>query len=221
MKKIRTTVLLVTLIALLFTVIANATVGSRMAELAYNSIKIMLDGKEVSPTDANGNAIEPFVIEGTTYLPVRGIASALGLEVSWNSETATVELNTPGAFPGAAKVYEDDMVTIEFAGCTAEKPYSWMDTVYYHANFNIKNKTDAELTFQTDSLSFNGFSYNSFIGSDHVAPKSTGKVDFYTETQLPTSGIYKTSGQIKVIDFSKSVLDKGYSYEAKWVDVTQ
>lgn len=221
MKKIKVTVLSLVLIALLFTVIANATVGSRTAELAYNNIKIVLDGKELAPADANGNPVEPFIIDGTTYLPVRGISSALGLGVSWNASTGTVELNTPGAFPGAVTVYDDNNVTIEFAGCTLEKPYEWIDTQYYHANFNIKNKTDAELTFQTGTLSFNGFSYNSFHGSENVAPKSTGKVDFYTETQIPTSGIYKTSGQIKVIDFSKSVFDDGYSYEAKWVDVTQ
>ena len=221
MKKIKVTILSVALIAMLFTAAAYATVGSRVAELAYNNIKIMLDGKEVVPKDASGNTIEPFVIDGTTYLPVRGISSALGLGVSWNASTGTVELNTPGAFPGAVKVYEDDKVTIEFAGCTLEKLYEWSDIQYYHANFNIKNKTDVELTFQTSSLSFNGFSYNSFVGSDHVAPQSTGKVDFYTETQLPTSGIYKTSGQIRVIDFSKSALDDKYSYEAKWVDVTQ
>lgn len=221
MRKIKVTVLLLVLIALLFTVIANATVGSRTAELVYNNIKIVLDGKELAPADANGNPVEPFIIDGTTYLPVRGISSALGLGVSWNASTGTVELNTPGAFPGAVTVYDDKNVTIEFAGCTLEKPYEWSKTQYYYANFNIKNKTDVELTFQPGSLSFNGFSYNSFFGSEKVAPKSTGKVGFYTETQISTSGIYKTSGKIKVIDLSKSLFDDGYSYEAKWVDVTQ
>ena len=117
-----------------------ATVGSRTAELFYNNIKIVFDGKEVIPKDANGNSIEPFIIDGTTYLPVRGISDALELDVLWNSQTNTVELNTPGAFPGGVLVYDDENVTIEFAGCTTEKPYSWSDTVYYYANFNIKNK---------------------------------------------------------------------------------
>lgn len=218
MKKIKTTILLITVLCM-FTAIAHATVGSRTATLFYNSIKIMLDGKEIVPTDGNGNTIEPFIIDGTTYLPVRGVSSALGLDVSWDEQTKTVKLNTPGAFPGAVQVYDDKNVTIEFAGCTVEKPYSWSDTVYYYANFNIKNKTDTELTFQPDSISFNGLSYNSFGGSEPVAPKSTGKISFYTETVIPTSGISKTSGQISVIDFSKNILEM--SYDAKWVDIVQ
>lgn len=202
-------------------IVANATVGQRTATLNYDSIKIVLDGKEIVPTDANGNTLEPFIIDGTTYLPVRGVSGALGLGVNWNAETKTVELNTPGAFSGAVEVYNDDKITIEFAGCTAEKPYKYSDTVYYYANFNIKNKTDAELTFNPSSISFNGLSFNSFFGSEEVAPKSTGKVSFYTETQLPTSGISKTSGKIRVYDKSKNFMDDGYFYEAKWVDITQ
>lgn len=218
MKKFKFTIIFLALI-LLFTQVSYATIGSRLAELCYDNIKIKLDGKEIIPKDANGNVVEPFTIDGTTYLPVRGISSSLGLEVGWNEQTKTVELNTPGAFKGAVTVYNDENVTIEFAGCSVEKPYSWVDTVYYYVNFNIKNKTNTELTFQPDSISFNGLSYNNFIGSEAVAPQSSGKISFYTETQIPTSGISKTSGQISVIDFSKNLLEM--SYDAKWVNITQ
>lgn len=195
-----------------------ATVGSRTAELWYNNIKIMINGKETIPTDANGNVVEPFTIDGTTYLPVRAIASALGMNVGWNSETNTVTLDNPGVFKGGVQVYDDKYVTIEFAGCTAEKPYDWLD-VEYHANFNVTNKTDAELTFQSDALSFNGVSYKVLMGSDGVAPQSTGKITFQMKDEIPTSGINKTSGQIRVIDFEETVLKS--SYDAKWVNVTQ
>lgn len=218
MKKIKTTMLLAVILSL-SAVIVHATVGTRTATLSYDNIKITLDGKETLPIDASGNAIEPFIIDGTTYLPVRGISSALGLDVGWDNQTKTVQLSTPGAFSGAVQVYDDNNVTIEFAGCTAEKPYSWVDTVYYYANFNVKNKTDVELTFQTDALSFNGISYDGLAGSKTVAPQSSGKVSFYTDTLLPTGGINKTSGQIRVIDFSYSIFDT--SYDAKWVNVSQ
>lgn len=59
----------------------------KTATLNYNDIKITVDGKQVTPKDANGNTVEPFIIDGTTYLPVRGIASALGLDVSWDQAT--------------------------------------------------------------------------------------------------------------------------------------
>ena len=64
---------------------------TRDATLTYRDIRITLDGQEVRPTDANGTYVEPFIIDGTTYLPVRGVASALGLEVEWDEQTVTPE----------------------------------------------------------------------------------------------------------------------------------
>lgn len=79
---------------------AAATVGSKTATLDYNNISVTLDGQPVALVDANGNAVEPFAIAGTTYLPVRAVASALGLNVNWNSATSTVELATKDAAQG-------------------------------------------------------------------------------------------------------------------------
>lgn len=84
---------MVIILAVVLATSAFATVGSRTVELFYNNVKIKINGNEVTPTDANGNAIEPFIIDGTTYLPVRGVASALGLDVSWDDTTKTVILN--------------------------------------------------------------------------------------------------------------------------------
>lgn len=74
---------------------ADATTGKKPVEVDYNDIKVTLDGTNVTLADANGNLVEPFVIDGTTYLPVRAISSALGLEVGWDGETSTVILSTP------------------------------------------------------------------------------------------------------------------------------
>lgn len=77
-----------------FALCATALAATRVvtAELHYNDIKITLDGQEIVPTDVAGNSVEPFIINGTTYLPVRGVASALGLDVQWDQATNTVIL---------------------------------------------------------------------------------------------------------------------------------
>lgn len=72
---------------------ASATVGKRTAELDYNDIKISVNGQAVTPTDANGNAVEPFAINGTTYLPVRAVGGALGMNVDWDRSTNTAILS--------------------------------------------------------------------------------------------------------------------------------
>lgn len=40
---------------------------SKTITAVYNNIKIYVDGKLIEPKDANGNAIEPFIYNGTTY----------------------------------------------------------------------------------------------------------------------------------------------------------
>lgn len=72
---------------------AGAAVGRMQANLDYSDIKISVNGQTITPTDANGNAVEPFAINGTTYLPVRAVGDALGLDVEWDGERKMVVLS--------------------------------------------------------------------------------------------------------------------------------
>lgn len=71
---------------------AAATVGKRTVEVDYNNIQVTMNGTAVNLVDANGSAVEPFAINGTTYLPVRAVANSLGLDVGWDGATSTVTL---------------------------------------------------------------------------------------------------------------------------------
>lgn len=73
---------------------AAATIGSRTLTADYSNIKIIVEGIPVTPTDANGTAVEPFAVNGTTYLPVRAIGNALGMDVEWIPERNVVELSS-------------------------------------------------------------------------------------------------------------------------------
>jgi hypothetical protein len=50
----------------------------------YNNIKLYVDGTLITPKDAAGNVVNPFIYNGTTYLPVRAVGSALGKTVGWD-----------------------------------------------------------------------------------------------------------------------------------------
>ncbi|MDR2168460.1 MAG: copper amine oxidase N-terminal domain-containing protein [Clostridiales bacterium] len=67
---------------------------SRQITITSGHINLEIDGEIVVPRDAAGNVVEPFVYDGTTYLPVRAIADALGMDVDWRTETSTVVLTT-------------------------------------------------------------------------------------------------------------------------------
>ncbi|MDR3277307.1 MAG: hypothetical protein LBT12_00920 [Oscillospiraceae bacterium] len=66
----------------------------------YRDIKIYIDLTLITPKDANGAVVEPFISNGTTYLPVRAVAEALGKEVSWDGGTSSVYIGAqPTAVP--------------------------------------------------------------------------------------------------------------------------
>lgn len=66
--------------ALLSATTAYAAVGSTRIEVLFKNIKYMVDGEERLPEpDKQG-----FLYKGTTYVPIRFVAEALGKEVLWN-----------------------------------------------------------------------------------------------------------------------------------------
>ena len=96
MKKKVIAALLAACLILAVTVPA-AAYETKKATLYYRGISIMLDGAYLTPRDVNGTVVNPFIIDGTTYLPVRAVASALGLGVGWEQDTQTIYLTSGGA----------------------------------------------------------------------------------------------------------------------------
>lgn len=76
----------------LTTTVAYATVGSETIEAFFRDIKIVMDGRTLNPADESGKVVEPFIVDGTTYLPVRAISNALGIKIDWDNDTNTIYL---------------------------------------------------------------------------------------------------------------------------------
>lgn len=66
---------------------------TRQLNAAFDNIKIKINGEEIIPKDTAGNAVEPFIVDGTTYLPVRTVGEALGKDVSWDGTNKTVSID--------------------------------------------------------------------------------------------------------------------------------
>ena len=96
---------------LVMTMVVPALGASTTKQLnaTYNNIKLVIDGKTVVPKDVNGTVAEPFIVNGTTYLPVRALSEALGKNVNWDGATSTVYV---GAIPGKPSIYLKDMRTL-------------------------------------------------------------------------------------------------------------
>lgn len=66
--------------------------GVRTIQAVFKNIRICVDGVEMTPRDTAGKEVEPFIYNGTTYLPVRAVGEAVGKEVSYDVNTNTVYL---------------------------------------------------------------------------------------------------------------------------------
>ena len=61
--------------------------------MAEDNVTVMLDGTVIDCKNAQGVEVPPILVDGTTYLPVRAIANALNLEVTWDDATKSVFIN--------------------------------------------------------------------------------------------------------------------------------
>jgi len=83
----------------------SAEDGTREISAAFRDIKIIVDGKQLS------TPAEPFIYNGTTYLPVRAVGEAVGKEVAWDNDTKTVTLTTP---PPTIEAERDTIGNLDF-----------------------------------------------------------------------------------------------------------
>ena len=72
----------------------TATATSKRSIQVEDGIGITLNGARFTPRDAAGKQVPVFLYNGTTYVPVRAISEAMGMDVSFNSATRTVQLTT-------------------------------------------------------------------------------------------------------------------------------
>lgn len=59
-------------------------------------VNIYVDNVPYQPKDAAGNNVEPFIYNGTTYLPARAIANIYGANISWDGKTNSVYIGKTG-----------------------------------------------------------------------------------------------------------------------------
>lgn len=184
-----------------------AASGSRIAQLDYANMKVTLNGQAVDLRDAYGNEVEPFTINGTTYLPVASIGKALGLNVSWDNSTKTVILSTAsggqstgtnsgatntntntGSYIGEAKAKE---IALSHAGVSASQ------ATFVRSQFEYD---DGRAVYDVDFWSGNK-------EYDYEIDAATGEIlsyDFDAERYTPStssgsSGTYISEAQTKQI----------------------
>ena len=68
--------------------------------VTYDNVKINVNGTQFTPKDVTGRVVEPFIYQGTTYLPVRAVGEATGYTVTWDQNSKTVYMTLGGGSQG-------------------------------------------------------------------------------------------------------------------------
>lgn len=101
--------------------IYNAYIGEKELEINYRDIKVLLDGSELTLKSADGKVIEPFIYDGTTYLPLRAVAETTGAEVEWDGATNSIYLSVEDDEPAPEKSTYDLSKTSDWTIEEAQK----------------------------------------------------------------------------------------------------
>lgn len=98
----------------------------------YPGISIFIDDQKLNPTDANGNPVEVFAYNGTTYLPIRAISEALGQPVQWDGSTRSVYVGKHSSDKPAVWLSQMDYFTGSSRINTAATERDNMGTTHYN-----------------------------------------------------------------------------------------
>lgn len=111
-KQLKGFIMGVVLTTLLLVGTITAFAATQTIQVSFDQIKIAVDGNIITPKDASGNVVEPFIYNGTTYLPIRAIGEAIGKSVSWDQAAKTAYLgNVPST---GGKYYVEAPTVLDF-----------------------------------------------------------------------------------------------------------
>lgn len=173
-----------------------------LKNVMVGGISIVVDGTKINPTDANGNKVDPIIYNGTTYLPVRAVGSALGKEVYWDGPNYTVYLGSMGGTMQNASVMLKDMTSI--AGGYNNYSNTSMDNYGNHYNTctTSGHYNDIELEYLTN------MKYSRLKGTLYVPEGETDSDSVYMEIIADGHTIYTSPTmykQSKPVNFDVNV----------------
>ncbi len=114
-----------------------------------DEIKLYVDNKLVELKDVNGTIVKPFIKNGTTYVPLRGVSQALGCWVRWNGQTKIVYIYMNEVPPDGVSMSENKPSDMD-----------WQTETYYEEN---GDRLEIDEGYYTNALNFKFYnSYASF-----------------------------------------------------------
>lgn len=202
---------------------AYAKVANMDIPVMFNNIKIVVDGKELK-TDK-----EPFIYEGTTYLPVRAVGEAVGKNVTWDAASKTVILGETEQKETEKEPEQPEETTSDDdsrLGELASKPSTNVNNIKIQCtgaresagytdgievDFKFTNNSDLEHTVILDELKVNNKEVEGYLYADILGKRAETDRLTIKDSDLSRAGIDKI--------YNISVVFRVYNHD-DWDDVT-
>lgn len=186
-------IVILTSIIFLFSVITVNVGNVANAATENNFAKVMLNGKEVD------SKVPVYFIEGTTVLPVRAIAEAIGLISKWESDKQTVQLIKPNVnmlFTTAVKDNKGNtMVYSPFGKISQAMRYNFSFYVYSEVDNLPNEKLQIKVVlFDPDGKKVQEGDVESF---DATNENSLQYINFFKDITFVKSGTYRVQFLLK------------------------
>ncbi|PZD93105.1 hypothetical protein DNH61_25345 [Paenibacillus sambharensis] len=132
----------------------GATGLQKITAYLNHDIKFNLNSSVWTPRSADGSKITPITYEGTTYLPARAIADAVGTDIGWNGSTKTISIgegaadaeagSSTGAVTGTPTTPSTGTTTGTTTGSTAasKNKGSLSDPIALGTSYTYTDKSD-------------------------------------------------------------------------------
>ena len=154
---------------------------------------IIIDGKEYTFKDANGNRAYPILWEGSTYLPLRAIGEIMGSTVGWNDSTKTVTLTSSSTVTdadtfnpsGTTDTTADGHISLDKAKqiAAADAGAAYADVTFLKG---YKEYDDRRWEYEID-FTYNGYKYEYTINAETGAVVSK-ESEILRGSSVPATG---------------------------------
>jgi len=166
---------------------AFAKVSKMNISVNFKDIKVNVDGKELVTEK------EPFIYDGTTYLPIKAVGEAIGKQVSWDSDTNTVILGAGYSKSTATSVgkviYDENGIKITCTGVSDSKDFMGGKKI----GLIIENSTSTKYTVQVRDFSVNGIMVEPVFSCDVAAgKKAIDSIDIW-KNEMDKKGLLNIS----------------------------
>ena len=176
----------------LATVLASLMISPALALLAktiqvHSGVNIYVDDKEFVPKGYDGNPLETFIYDGTTYLPIRAVSEALGKPVQWDGSTLSVYIgkhtgSTPVAWLAEMDYFQEGYSSTDWEydkkikdNLGNEHIHSlFIDSRYSNGEGFVKYKLNAQYSRLTASF-FQKYSYRNSTTIQELVISGDGK----------------------------------------------